>query len=107
MNEPRVALGRRIQKLRKKAGFTQEQLAEKAELSLKHLGELERGRGNPSLSSIESLAQAFNIPLSDMFDYEHERLAVREIRTEICRIVDTASDEECRLVHRILKALFK
>ena len=56
MNKSLVGLGKDFQRLRRKAGLTQAQLAEKAELSHKHLGELERGRGNPSLSSMESLA---------------------------------------------------
>jgi len=45
MDDPYAALGKRIQHLRQKSGVTQEQLAEKADLSLKHLGELERDVG--------------------------------------------------------------
>jgi len=107
MNESGIALGKRIQKLRLEAGLTQEQLAEKAELSLKHLGELERGRGNPALSSMESLAQALEISLSEMLNYEHEQLSADEIRGEIDQMLKKASEEECRLLYRIFKALFK
>lgn len=107
MNQPWIALGKRIRKLRRKAGLTREKVAEKAELSLKHFGELERGRGNPSLSSIKNLAQALNISLSEIFDYQHERLSSDEIKTEMQQMIDTASEEECRMVHRIFKALFK
>ena len=100
-------MGKRIQKLRREADLTQELLAEKAELSLKHLGELERGRGNPSLSSLESLAQALGISLSEMFNYENEQLSVDEIRMEIAQMMKKASEDECRLLYRILRALFK
>jgi transcriptional regulator with XRE-family HTH domain len=101
MNQSRVVLGKRIRKLRRKAGLTHAKLAEKAELSPKHLGEFERGRGNPSLSSIENLARALNMSLSEMFDYQGERLSSGEIKAQVYQLIDTASDEECWLVHRI------
>lgn len=41
MEESRVVLGKRIRKLRRKAGLTQGELAEKAKVSPKHLGEIE------------------------------------------------------------------
>ena len=107
MNQTCMALGKRIRKLREKAGLTQEQLAEKAELSLKHLGELERGRGNPSLSSIEHLARALGLPFVEICDCEHERLSVTQLRTELHRLIDTANDEQCRQAYRILKALWE
>ena len=101
MNQSRLALGRRIRKLRRKAGLTQAKLAEKAELSPKHLGELERGRGNPSLSSLENLARALNVSLPELFDYQRERLSSGEIKAQVHQMIDTASDEECWLVLRI------
>jgi transcriptional regulator with XRE-family HTH domain len=107
MNDSLVALGKRIQKQRRKAGLTQEKLAEMAELSLKHLGELERGRGNPSFSSIESVARALGISVQEMFGYENKHPPAAKMRTEIHQMIDTANDEKCRLVYKILKALFE
>jgi len=75
-----VLLGKRIQNLRQGKKLSQEQLAEAASLSLKHLGELERGRGNPTLASLESLAGAFGISLSDLFDFEHEQPVKESLR---------------------------
>ncbi|MDR2054360.1 MAG: helix-turn-helix transcriptional regulator [Desulfovibrio sp.] len=51
-------LGLRIRRLREAGGQTQYELAEQAEVSPKHLGELERGRGIPRLAGApENLAQ--------------------------------------------------
>lgn len=107
MNDSHAALGKRIQNLRQKAGITQEQLAEKADLSLKHLGELERGRGNPTLSSLGSLAAALGITLAEMFDFEHERPSTGDIRRELHTIVNNSSDEDCRVFYRLLRVLIK
>ena len=72
MDDSRIALGKRIRWLRTKVGLTQEQLAERAELSMKHLGEIERGKGNPTLSSLENIADAFGVSLPDLFEFKHE-----------------------------------
>lgn len=106
MEESRVVLGKRIRKLRRKAGLTQGELAEKAKVSPKHLGEIERGRGNPYLSNIESLAHALDTPLAAIFDHEHEKLSIDEMKVRINQLIDTASEEECRLAYRIFKAIF-
>lgn len=102
MSKATVALGRRIQDLRQKAGLTQAQLAEKSDLSLKYIGEIERGKGNPSLSSLENLAKALDISLTEMFIYGHEQLSAREIKTNIKLLVDDADDEKCRMIYRLI-----
>ena len=89
MDDSRIALGKRIRWLRTKVGLTQEQLAERAELSMKHLGEIERGKGNPTLSSLENIADAFGVSLPDLFEFKHERLSAGEIRA------NPANNPEC------------
>ena len=44
----RVALGKRVREARNKAKFTQEVLAEKADIAVTYLGEIERGEKTPS-----------------------------------------------------------
>ncbi|WP_408606695.1 helix-turn-helix domain-containing protein [Candidatus Desulfovibrio trichonymphae] len=46
----------RIRRLREVGGQMQDELAEKAKVSTKHLGEMERGRGKPSLRSIQNIS---------------------------------------------------
>ena len=57
----RRILGQKIRFYRERAGFTQEKLAEKAGLSYKYLGEVERGLVNISLDSLVKLARALRI----------------------------------------------
>lgn len=54
----RVRLGAALQKNRLQRGLTQAQLAEFADLSLKYVGEIERGEANTTLEVLERLASA-------------------------------------------------
>ena len=61
----RVALGKRVKDARQKAHFTQEILAEKADIAVSYLGEIERGEKTPSLDVLTDIANSLNVS----FDY--------------------------------------
>ena len=98
-------LGVRVRSLRLVAGVTQERLAEKAGISLKHLGELERGRSNPTLSSLEALATALGVSLFEFFDFEDAFVAPNVAKQALHDAIDNANGEEIQLLHRMLTAL--
>lgn len=56
-------LGQRIKKYRKKLGMTQHVLAEKANISRSYLGDIENGRYNPSINTLESIADVLGVSL--------------------------------------------
>ncbi len=60
-------LGRRVQKLRKSMGLSQEELAEKIKISRTHMGHVEQGRKSPSLKVMTKLAKALKVKISDLF----------------------------------------
>lgn len=63
-------LQKRLRELRRQAGWTQEQLAEKAGLNYKHYQEIERGgKRDIRLSTLECLARAFGMSLGSFFSY--------------------------------------
>ena len=49
---------------REERGWSQEQLAERADLNRSYLGEIERGQAIPSLATVAKLANALEIDLS-------------------------------------------
>ncbi|AII58864.1 DNA-binding protein [Dehalococcoides mccartyi CG4] len=59
--------GERIRDLRKKAGVSQEELADRAGVHRTYLGGIERGERNPSLKNIYAIARALKVPVSDLF----------------------------------------
>lgn len=65
---PRV-LGKRIQKARKQAGFTQEQVADKVHVSTTYIGFIEQGRYAPSLEVLNKIANALGVKVKDIFPF--------------------------------------
>jgi transcriptional regulator with XRE-family HTH domain len=63
-------LGRRLRALRKLRKLTQEKLGERARLSGKFVGEVERGVGNPSLDALVRLAGALDVDLGELVRFE-------------------------------------
>ena len=63
---PRV-LGKKIQRLRKKASLTQEELAKKIRISTTYMGFIEQGRYSPSLKIIEKIAKILRMRVGDLF----------------------------------------
>ena len=57
----RIALGRRIREARNKLRYTQEVLAEKADIAVTYLGEIERGEKTPSLDVLVNLAESLEV----------------------------------------------
>lgn len=60
-------VGLQIRSVRKANGLTQEELAEKAELSYKYIGELERGQVNVSIDSLQRIADALEREIGEFF----------------------------------------
>jgi transcriptional regulator with XRE-family HTH domain len=59
--------GLAIKQRRQEIGISQEVLAERAGLHRTYIGDIERGARNLSLENIEKLANALQIPISDIF----------------------------------------
>ena len=57
----KVQFGRNLRAQRLKCQFTQEQLAEKADLDRTYISGLERGIRNPTITIVAQLAKALNI----------------------------------------------
>lgn len=60
-------LGKKVQRARRKAGLTQEELAERTGISRAYMGFIEQGRYSASLEVLEKLARALRVKLSDLF----------------------------------------
>jgi transcriptional regulator with XRE-family HTH domain len=68
-----IRFGKRIRKLRKARGFSQETFATHCGLDRTYIGGIERGERNISLRNIEIIAKALNKTISELTrDLEHE-----------------------------------
>lgn len=54
-----MSLGQNLKRLRRQAGWTQGELSDKTGIRVAHLSKLEKGEGDPKLSTIYKLMDAF------------------------------------------------
>lgn len=71
----------KLQQLRTKKGFTQEQLAEKVCVSRVAVSKWESGRGYPNLDSLKMLAKVFDVTIDDLLSSE-ELLDIAEAQNK-------------------------
>lgn len=65
-SDHRAIVGAAIRKKRKRLGFTQEKLAERAELSPNYVGRVERGEEYVSLAALLKIAKALNVRVRNL-----------------------------------------
>jgi transcriptional regulator with XRE-family HTH domain len=72
-----TAIGRQVRVLRQNQRITVKQLSEQTGLSIGMLSKIENGVTSPSLTTLQSLARALNVPLTALFrQFEEGREAV-------------------------------
>lgn len=64
-----VALGKKIRRMRRNTGLTQEKLAEKANISVTHVGLVETGKRRISLQTLQKVASAIGVKVRDLLPY--------------------------------------
>lgn len=94
-----MTLGQRIQELRKRAGLTQEQLAEQLGVTRQAVSKWESDNGVPELDALIALSRYFKLTLGELLGVEEPRREESR-REEPSR--DTAADTE-RRVEEVLR----
>ena len=62
-----------MRKIRRHKDLTQERLAELLGVSVEFVSNMERGVNAPSFETVEKIAEAFNLPFSELFTFEEEK----------------------------------
>jgi XRE family transcriptional regulator, regulator of sulfur utilization len=61
-----MKLGERLRELRQQQGLTLLQLSQQTSLSVSYLSDLERGRTNPSIDTLERIANSYKMLLGEL-----------------------------------------
>ena len=64
-----VKVGKQIQKLRELKGISQQDLAAKCNFEKSNMSRLEAGRVNPTLSTLEKIANALDVTFIELFSF--------------------------------------
>jgi len=95
--------GARIKELRKARKYTQEQLAELLNIGVRSLGKIETGNSFPSTETLEKFIEVFNIPPSEMFDFEHLQ-PQGDLKNRTIQMINSHPDRITD-IYKIVKAL--
>jgi XRE family aerobic/anaerobic benzoate catabolism transcriptional regulator len=72
-------LGTRVRELRNRRGMTRRMMAREANVSERHLAQLEAGEGNVSIVLLRRIAKALNVSLDELFAAEVEEPVERRM----------------------------
>ena len=64
-----MGVGQALVRIRQDRGLTQEQVGEKAGLATSYVSRIENEHVQPTLSTLERLAEALGVPISTVFDW--------------------------------------
>lgn len=87
-------VGRRIKELRMACGWSQEDLADGAEISRTFVGTIEIGRKRATLRTLFKIARALRVPISDLFRHPNGKRSDGSRRRGRARGRDRGKGEE-------------
>ena len=104
MNNDLELFAKKLKILRQKRRLTLEKLAELADLTPNHIAKLEATKSHPSFNAISRLAQALDVELKDLFDFEDLK-SKNYIKEEFAKILDKSDTSHLQLLYRIHKSI--
>lgn len=101
-NEEYYEIGQRIRKYRKARGLSQEQLAEKIDISTTHMSHIETANTKLSLSVFVDIVEALNIRADDLL-YDTPKVGMCDFTNEILNVLEGCSILQARVIVDVTK----
>ncbi len=96
-----LSLGKRVRELRSRRGMTRKMVAREADVSERHLAQLEAGEGNVSIVLLRRIAAALNVSLVELFTPESEETSEKQL---IQRFLERLPDHRLKdVVSRLIR----
>lgn len=106
MKDLLIRLGARMKEIRKSQGLTQDDVAERADMSPRYLSRLEGGHQSPSVEMLARLAKALAVEIWELFDFGHIG-ARKEVEHTARTLIRQSDDERLRLAVKVLRAIVR
>ena len=100
-------VGERLRNYRRQKGWSQEVLAERAELHPTYIGQLERGEKNATLETVSKVAQALDISLGQLFENISLVETKPDVATQCYGMIQRQSPQEQEMLFRILCSIIE
>ena len=102
-----ILFGMRIKELRKNKGLSQEEAAEKINISSKYLSRIEMGQHFPSIDTLVNLADVLNVELKDFFEFAHETSDPKELKRIMDGILREVDRDKLKLLVKVARAMVR
>lgn len=96
-------IGQRIRKIRRAKGLSQEQLAEKVDISTPHMSHIETGNTKLSLPVLVELALALDVRTDDLL-YDSERFSINSALDDIASVMESCTAQQAKVIVDLVKA---
>lgn len=96
-------IGQRIRKIRKAHGLSQEELAEKINISTTHMSHIETGNTKLSLPVLVDIASALDVRTDDLLGNAN-CVTTSSSLEEIASVLERCTAQEARIITDIVKA---
>lgn len=96
--------GKRLKSIRGSRSWTQENLAEKMDISSNYISSIERGQENPTFDMLVKFSKALGIEMEELFNFGHE-VTPQKLRGMLSEFINEAGEEKLRLLAKITKAV--
>lgn len=106
----RFDIGEKVRQERLKQGWTQEELAEKTDMSASFIGQLERGVKVVSIDTLERLSEVFGIKSAEFLRENDTRRPRREplsMEQKVAGLLKGYSLREQKVVYQTLKYMLR
>ena len=97
-----IKTGKFLQLLRKETGFTQEELAEKLNVSRRTVSRWETGTNMPDLDILMELSDLYEVDLREILSGERKSERMNEeLKETVLQVADYSNEEKTRLLRRM------
>lgn len=96
-------IGQNIRRLRKAHGLSQEELAERIDISTTHMSHIETGNTKLSLPVLVDIAAALEVRTDDLLG-NHDTATTGSSMDEIAAILEKCSAQEAKIIADVVKA---
>ncbi|MNJ33271.1 HTH-type transcriptional regulator PuuR [compost metagenome] len=98
-------IGERIRQIRKKRGFSQEQLAERASLHPNYIGQIERGEKNLTMETLHKITKGFGMTLEEFFRHLEPANHYTDSLSELIQLLSNRSTDDHTLALNLFQAV--
>ena len=96
-------LGKRVKEFRQKRGLTQEELAEKIDITQRTLSKIECGSNFVTSETLSKIINALNVKACDLFDFEHKK-DLKALKDELLTAIKNETTD-IRLLYKFYKII--